>query len=70
MVLGLIDLKHETNLVGEPIIELAVMTTVLLSIFAHGISAAPSINLHAKQVARMDADEPERQNAVRMPVRN
>jgi hypothetical protein len=56
-------------LAGESLIELAVVVTVLLSVFAHGISAAPAINLYAKQVEMMDADAPERQDAVKMPVR-
>ena len=69
IVLGLIFLKQEANLAGESLIELAVVVTVLLSVFAHGISAAPAINLYAKQVEKMDADAPERQDAVKMPVR-
>ena len=69
IVLGLIYLKQEANLAGESLISLAVMATVLLSVVAHGISAAPAINVYAKQVERMDADAPERQDAVRMPVR-
>jgi NhaP-type Na+/H+ or K+/H+ antiporter len=69
IVLGLIFLKQEANLAGESLIELAVIVTVLLSVFAHGISAAPAINLYAKQVEKMDADAPERQDAVKMPVR-
>lgn len=54
---------------GEPIIELVVAATVLLSVFAHGISAAPAINVYVKQVDKLDADAPERQEAVKMPVR-
>lgn len=70
IVLGLIYLKQAANLAGEPTIELAVTVTVLLSIFAHGISASPAINVYAKQVEGIDADAPERQDAVRMPVRH
>jgi len=50
-------------------IELAVMATVLLSVFAHGVSVVPAIDLYAKQVESMDAGVPERQDAVRMPLR-
>jgi hypothetical protein len=42
---------------------------VLLSVFAHGISAAPGINVYAKQVEKLDDGAPERQEAVKMPVR-
>ena len=52
IVLGLIYLEHEVRLPGEPTIRLAVMTTVLVSIFAHGLSAAPGISLYARRVAR------------------
>jgi NhaP-type Na+/H+ or K+/H+ antiporter len=69
IVLGLIFLKEEANLTGETIIELVVIATVLLSVIAHGISATPAINVYAKQVEKMDADAPERQDAVKMPVR-
>lgn len=48
IVLGLVYLEQEKNLPGEQITRLAVMATVLLSIFAHGISAQPGIRLHAR----------------------
>jgi NhaP-type Na+/H+ or K+/H+ antiporter len=69
IVLGLIFLKEEANLAGEAMITLIVTATVLLSVFAHGISAAPTINVYAKQVEKMDDDAPERQDPVKMPVR-
>ena len=69
IVLGLIFLKQEANLAGEQLISLVVSITVLLSIFAHGISAAPAINVYSKQVEQLDEEAPERQDAVSMPVR-
>jgi NhaP-type Na+/H+ or K+/H+ antiporter len=69
IVLGLIFLKQEANLAGEELITLIVTATVLLSVFAHGISAAPAINLYTKQVEKLDADAPERQEPVKMPIR-
>jgi NhaP-type Na+/H+ or K+/H+ antiporter len=69
IVLGLIFIKEEANLPGEPLIELAVLATVLLSVFAHGISAAPAIDKYAKQVDELPSDAPERQVTVKMPVR-
>jgi NhaP-type Na+/H+ or K+/H+ antiporter len=70
IVLGLIFLKEEANLAGESLIQFAIVVTVLLSVFAHGISAAPSIDLYAKQVKRMDSDAPERQDVAKMLVRH
>ena len=48
IVLGLVYLEQEMNLPGEPVMRLAVMVTVLLSIFAHGLSAIPAIDLYAR----------------------
>jgi NhaP-type Na+/H+ or K+/H+ antiporter len=61
IVLGLVYLEHEARLPGEPTIRLAVMATVLFSIFAHGLSALPGIRLYARQVAALDPASPERQ---------
>jgi sodium/hydrogen antiporter len=63
IVLGLVYLEHETHSPGEPTIRLAVMVTVLLSIFAHGLSALPGIHLYAAKIATLDASAPERQSA-------
>ncbi|KPK13382.1 MAG: hypothetical protein AMJ56_02065 [Anaerolineae bacterium SG8_19] len=70
IVLGLIFLKQEANLTGEELISLVVAVTVLFSVFAHGISAAPAINVYARQVEKLDADAPERQDAVSLLVRH
>jgi len=64
IVLGLIFLEEKANLPGEAIIEMALITTVLLSIFAHGISAYPAINKYAQQVQSMGPDAPEKQEAA------
>jgi hypothetical protein len=37
------------------------MVTVLLSIFAHGLSAVPGMNLYARKVEALGADAPERE---------
>ena len=59
IVLGLVYLEQETHQPGEPVIRLAVMITVLLSIFAHGLSAMPCIRLYAAKVAALPAEAPE-----------
>lgn len=69
IVLGLIFLKEKAPLPGEQFITLTVSATVLLSVFAHGISAAPVIDLYARQLEGMDADAPERAEVVAMPTR-
>jgi len=60
IVLGLVFLEEETHLPGEETIKLAVMATVMLSIFAHGFSAMSGISLYARKVAALNATSPER----------
>jgi len=59
IVLGLVYSEHGMHEPGAPTIRLAVMVTILLSIFAHGLSAVPGINLYAAKVAVLDAGAPE-----------
>lgn len=51
IVLGLVYLEEEARLPGEPTIRLAVTATVLLSVFAHGLTALPGIDLYARRIA-------------------
>jgi NhaP-type Na+/H+ or K+/H+ antiporter len=59
-VLGLVYLEQEIHLPGEATIRLATITTVLLSIFAHGLSARPGIELHARGLERLALGAPQR----------
>jgi NhaP-type Na+/H+ or K+/H+ antiporter len=59
IVLGLIYFEQQVSLPGESTIRLAVMATVLISIFAHGLSAMPGIDLYAKRIASLDPTAPE-----------
>ena len=61
IVLGLVYLEHETNSPWESLISHVVMVTVLLSIFAHGFSTLPGINLYVRKLAGLDATSPEKQ---------
>jgi sodium/hydrogen antiporter len=63
IVLGLVYLESEIDLPGESTIRGAVLATVLLSIFAHGLSARPGIGLYARKVDRLGQDTPERCDA-------
>jgi sodium/hydrogen antiporter len=49
IVLGLVYLEQEKHLPGEHVTRLAVMATVLLSIFAHGLSAQPGIRFLSRK---------------------
>jgi sodium/hydrogen antiporter len=61
IVLGLVYLEQEMHLPGESTIRLAVILTVMISIFAHGLSAKPGIELYARKIASLDARAPEHQ---------
>ena len=59
IVLGLVYLEQEIHLPGEATIRLATIGTVLVSIFAHGLSATPGIDLYARRIASLDPAAPE-----------
>jgi sodium/hydrogen antiporter len=59
IVLGLVFLGKDTHVPGEETIQLTVMVTVMLSIFAHGFSALPGIALYTRKVATLAATSPE-----------
>jgi NhaP-type Na+/H+ or K+/H+ antiporter len=59
IVLGLVYLESELHLPGESTVRLAVMATVLLSIFAHGFSAVPGIARYARSIEGLDKSAPE-----------
>ncbi len=59
IVLAMVYLEHGKQHPGEATIRLAVMVTVLLSIFAHGLSALPGISLYAARIGELDAGAPE-----------
>ncbi|HTR05906.1 MAG TPA: cation:proton antiporter [Paraburkholderia sp.] len=64
IVLGLVYLEGETNLPGEPTIKLVVMATVLLSIFAHGLTALPAISRYTRAIATLGDSAPEHETAA------
>ena len=60
IVLGLVYLEQELHLPSEPTIRSAVMLTVVLSIFVHGLSAMPGISIYERKMADLDLSAPER----------
>ena len=61
IVLGVVYLQQEMHFSGESTIRAAVMLTVLISIFAHGISAVPGIGIYARSVGSLGVSAPEHQ---------
>jgi sodium/hydrogen antiporter len=68
IVLGLVYLEQETHQTGESTIRLAVMLTVLLSIFAHGLSAMPGMRLYARSIKALPLDAPEHKDGGARPT--
>jgi NhaP-type Na+/H+ or K+/H+ antiporter len=64
IVLLLIAMDEAPGIPGLSTIALVVATTILLSVFAHGITANPAIGRYAKLVARLPADAPERREVL------
>lgn len=64
IVLGTVYLEQQLHLPGESTIRSAVMATVVLSIFAHGLSAISGISIYARKVAALGASAPECQRDV------
>jgi NhaP-type Na+/H+ or K+/H+ antiporter len=60
IVLGLVFLEQETRLPGEELIRLAVIVTVFISIFAHGLSAVPGIAAYAARIKSLSPGAIER----------
>ena len=64
IVLGLICMEEKLHTPGVNDVRLAVMVTVLLSIFAHGLTASPGIARYARRIEAMSSDAPERQESA------
>jgi len=59
IVLGLVYLEEQMHQAGELTIRLAVMATVLCSIFAHGLSATPGMKVYEQRLRRLSPGAPE-----------
>lgn len=59
IVLALVYLEQEVHTRGEHTIQNAVLATVLLSIFAHGLTTQPGIRWYAARLAGLPPNAPE-----------
>jgi NhaP-type Na+/H+ or K+/H+ antiporter len=69
IVLLLITLNEAPDIPGLQTIAVVVSTTVLFSVFAHGISANPAITWYARKMASLPADAPELKEVMESPTR-
>jgi len=68
IVLLLIIFVDAGTLPGMATVQAVIVTTVLLSVFAHGISAAPLIQRYAKTIETLPADAREREDVAIEPA--
>lgn len=69
IVLLLVAVDEAGGIAGMPTISLVVITTVLASVFAHGITANPAIRWYARRLAALHPDVPERKGGKELPTR-
>ena len=69
IVLLLITLNDAPGIPGLQTIAMVVSTTILISVFAHGLSANPLINWYAGKIATLPGDAPELKEVVESPTR-
>jgi sodium/hydrogen antiporter len=69
IVLLLITINDAPGIPGLNTIAVVVTTTVLFSVFLHGLSANPAINWYAKIISRLPTDAPEKKDVVESPTR-
>jgi NhaP-type Na+/H+ or K+/H+ antiporter len=66
IVLALVA-AEQVQTAGVSLMRLGLIAAVLLSIFAHGLSASPGIRLYARQIARLGPNAPEYEAVSEMP---
>lgn len=59
IVLGLVCLERQIHQPEMPTVRIAVIMTVLLSIFAHGCSTIPAIRMYSRRIAAFPKNIPE-----------
>ena len=69
IVLLLIAIDEAGSIAGMQTISLVVITTVFISVFAHGITANPAIRWYTRRVAALPPDAPERKEGKELPTR-
>lgn len=68
IVLMLITIERFEGIKVSGTIGMAVITTVIISVFAHGITAGPASNWYARIVATLPPDAPEKESVEELQV--
>lgn len=68
IVLMLVTIERIEEMRVSGTIGLAVITTVIISVFAHGITAGPASNWYSRIVATLPPNTPEKENVEELPA--
>jgi len=69
IVMGLVFLEESTTIPNKQLITLTVIATVVLSVFAHGVTTMPLIGRYQKLVQVLPSEAPENQEVIELPSR-
>lgn len=69
IILALVVVEEEPGLPALDVVLAAMTVTVLLSVFAHGLSARPLVGVYARRMAAHPGADAEREAVAEMPVR-
>jgi NhaP-type Na+/H+ or K+/H+ antiporter len=69
VILAYIAVADEPELSGITTVVVATSMTVLISVYAHGLSAAPLVQRYSRWCGSMDADSPEMTDVSELPTR-
>lgn len=69
IILALVVVVDESELAGREEILLVMTATVLLSVFAHGVTAAPLSDVYARHAAELGEEAPEMKEVAEVPTR-
>jgi sodium/hydrogen antiporter len=69
IILALLVVEEEPQLAGGATITIAMAVTVVMSVYAHGITAAPGVAWYVRRTQQMDEGAPEKRDAPELPTR-
>jgi len=69
IVMGLVFLEESTSIPNKEVITLTVIATVVLSVFAHGVTTMPLIGRYQKLVQALPGLPPENLEVIELPSR-
>ena len=69
IILAMLVIEDAPFLSGNRTIMVAMTVTVLMSVYAHGITAVPLTKLYARRIEKLDQEHPEHQHAHEHPTR-